>query len=73
MTKFYYSDDPANDEMDYYNALGAHQERFPKCECCGKSLMNVDTIIRLKDNYYCDFCADVLTNDEMREAEGLEE
>lgn len=44
---------------------------FPVCASCGHSLMNCETVIYLDGKYYCDECAIIHTNDEMREAEGL--
>lgn len=66
------SNNPVLDEIRYQNALEAHQAMFPVCRECGRSLMNCDTIIRINREYICDYCADILTNDEMRETEGLD-
>ena len=59
-------------EQERQEQLEAHMAKFPVCKICGHSLMNCDTVIRIANNYYCDKCADVLTNDEMREAEDID-
>lgn len=59
-------------EQERQERLEAHMAKFPVCKSCGHSLMNCETVIRIDNNYYCDDCADVLTNSEMREAEGIE-
>lgn len=66
------TNEPWLDEERRQQALEDHQSMFPVCASCGHSLMNCDTVIRISNNYYCDNCADVLTNDEMREAEGID-
>lgn len=64
--------EPWRDEQARQDALEARQSMFPVCIECGHSLMNCETIIRIDKAYYCDQCADILTNDEMREAEGID-
>jgi len=66
------SSEPYKDEQKYQEELEAHMVKFPVCKSCGYSLMNCDTIIRIGHDYYCDDCATVLTNDEMREAEDID-
>jgi len=66
-----WSDNPALDAERYYEELEAHQNKFPVCESCGISLMNEDRVIKIGHDYYCDDCARVMTNDEMREEEDL--
>lgn len=66
------SSEPYKDEQRYQEELEAHMAKFPVCKSCGNSLMNCDTIIRIGHDYYCDDCATVLTNDEMREAEDID-
>ena len=59
-------------EQESQEALEAHMAKFPTCVECGRSLMNCDVVVRIQDKYYCSQCVEVMTNSEMREAEGLE-
>jgi predicted RNA-binding Zn-ribbon protein involved in translation (DUF1610 family) len=61
-----YSNEPWEDEQARQDELEKHQSRFPNCEQCGYPLMNEDKVIKIGHKYYCDACAEVLTNDEMR-------
>lgn len=65
------TNNPVIDEMRHQQELEARQSMFPVCEECGRTLMNCDTIYRINYAYYCDYCVDVMTNDEMRESEGI--
>lgn len=64
--------EPWQDEQNRQEALEAHMALFPSCKICGHCLMNDDTVIRIGNDYYCDCCAEVMTNEEMREAEDIE-
>lgn len=64
--------DPWLDEQERQEQLEAHMAKFPICTICGRSLMNCDVIVKIKEKYYCDMCADVMTNDEMRDEVGIE-
>ena len=66
------SNSPEWDEQRRQEALEAHMAKFPNCEECGRSVMNCDVVVRIKSKYYCEYCAEVMTNDEMREAEDIE-
>ena len=65
------TNEPWRDEDRRQQALEDHMSMFPVCASCGHSLMNFETVIYLDGKYYCDKCAIIHTNDEMREAEGL--
>jgi len=67
-----YTNNPERDEKAYQDALEAHMALFPTCEICGMSLMNEDPVIYMKNRWYCSDCAEVMTNDEMREACNLD-
>ena len=64
--------EPWIDKQDRQEQLEAHQSMFPVCAECGRSLMNCSTVIRLHYEYYCDECAEIMTNSEMRESEGID-
>lgn len=67
-----YSNEPWEDEQARQDAMEAHMALFPTCEICGASLMNEEPVIHMKERWYCSDCAEVMSNDEMREAEGLD-
>lgn len=64
--------EPWMDEEERQQRLSAHMDLFPVCHECGMSLMNEDRVIRIGSRYYCDCCAEVMTNEEMREMEDIE-
>ena len=66
------SDNPWMDEQERQHALEVHMAMFPICSECGRSLMNMDVCIRVKNNWYCEYCADVMNNSEMREYIGID-
>ena len=65
--------EPWEDEQERQEQLEAHMSRFPVCNECGRSLINMDVCVRIKNDWYCEYCATVMTNDEMREEEGLDD
>lgn len=64
--------EPWQDEQNRQEALEAHMALFPSCKICKHCLMNDDTVIRIGNDYYCDCCAEIMTNEEMREAEDID-
>lgn len=64
--------EPWLDEQARQEALEAHIAQFPVCEKCGCTLMNCETVVWVLNKYFCDSCARVMTNDEMREEEGID-
>lgn len=63
--------EPWEDEQERQEQLEAHMAKFPTCTICGRSLMNMDVCVRIRNDWYCEYCAEVMNNDEMREEEGL--
>ena len=64
--------EPWMDEQERQEKLEKHQSMFPVCEECGRLLMNSDKCFRIGLKWYCDWCAEVMTNSEMRESEGID-
>lgn len=64
--------EPWRDEQNRQEALEAHMAQFPSCEECGRNLMDEDTVIYIKGKWYCDRCADIMSNDDMRSYIGVD-
>lgn len=67
-----YTNEPWRDEQARQDAMEAYMSKFPCCEICGDSLMEEDCCVRIQHKWYCGGCAEVMSNSEMREAEGLD-
>ena len=72
-----YSNEPERDEQARQDAMESYAAKFPVCDLCGHSLVASSTVILIEGRFgnkkwYCDECARVLTNNEMKESEGIE-
>ena len=66
------SDNPWLDEQNRQDELEAHMNKFPNCAECGRTMMDSDICVRIKHRWYCDRCADVVDNSEMRSDLGID-
>jgi ribosomal protein L37AE/L43A len=66
------TNEPWIDEDRRQAKLEAHMNLFPVCAECGRTMMNSSLCVHIKNRWYCDICADVVDNSEMRSDLGID-